>query len=188
MRRIFCILSVILIFCASCTVSEDADRLAYQNEKLYIEADVTLNDEYFPVTITLEEPEYDENGRMYARNGVLSIGENSILSGIVFEFQGGKVYVSSGEMKIPIEDEEMISGISDIISLFCISDDFYYSSEKLTVDKLKCENVVFIDGDNRVEVMIDLSCNLPKMITAAVNGRNIAANIGYIKAEAAGTK
>ncbi len=188
MRRIFCILAVILIFSAACGISEEADRLAYQNQKLYIEADVTLNDEYFPITMTLEAPEYDEEGRMYARNGVLSIGENSIISGIGFEFQGGKAYVSSGELKIPIEDEEMISGISDIISLFCISNDFYYSAEKLTVDKMKCENVVFIDGDNRVEVLIDLNCNLPKAITAEVNGRNIAADIGFIKAESVGTE
>ncbi len=183
MRRIFCILTGILIFLVGCSVSEEADRLAYQNQKLYIEADVTLNDEYFPITMTLEAPKFDEQGRMYARDGVLSIGENSIISGIGFEFQGGKVYVSSGALRIPIEDEEMVSGISDIISLFCISDDFYYSSEKLTVDKLKCENVVFTDGDNRVEVMIDLSCNLPKSVTAAVNGRNIAADIRFIKAE-----
>ena len=183
MRRIFCIFAVVLMFFAGCTVSEDTDRLAYQNQKLYIEADVTLNDEYFPITMTLEAPEYDEEGRMYARKAVLSVGDNSIISGVSFEFSGGKVYVSSGELRIPIEDEDMVSGISDIISLFCISDDFYYSSEKLTVDKLKCENIVFIDGDNRVEVMLDLSCNLPKAITAAVNGRNIAADIGFIKAE-----
>ena len=183
MKRIFCILAVILILATACTVSDGADRLAYQNQKLYIEADITLNDEYFPVTMTLEAPEYDDAGRMYARSGELSIGENSILSGIGFEFQGGKVYVSSGDLKIPIADEDMVSGISDIISLFCISDDFYYSSEKVTVDKLKCENIVFIDGDNRVEVMLDLTCNLPKVITAAVNGRNIAADIGFIRAE-----
>lgn len=183
MWRILCIFAAVLMFFTACGIDEATDKLEYQDHKLYIEADFTLDDEHFPVTMTLEAAQYDEDGRMYARDAVLSIGENSIISGVSFEYKGGKVYVSSGDLKIPIEEEAMISGVGDIISLFCISDDYYYSSEKLTVDKVKCENLVFIDGDNRVEVLIDLNCNLPKAITATVGERKIAADISYIKSE-----
>ncbi len=183
MRQGLFIFATVMIILTACGIAEETDKLEYQNHKLYIEADLTLDDEYFPITMTLEAAEYDDEGRMYARDAVLSIGENSIISGVSFEYKGGKVYISSGDLKIPMEDEAMISGIGDIISLFCISEDYYYSSEKLTVDKLKCENLVFIDGDNRVEVLIDLSCDLPKSIVATVGEKHIAADIGYIKSE-----
>ncbi len=183
MRRILFIFAAVMIFFTACGVGEATDRLEYQDKKLYVEADFTIDDEHFPITMTLEAARYDEDGRMYARDALLSIGENSIISGVGFEYKSGKVYISSGDLKIPIEDEAMISGIGDIISLFCISEDYYYSSETLTVDKLKCENLVFIDGDNRVEVLIDLSCDLPKSITATLGERIIAADISYIKAE-----
>ncbi|MBQ8249193.1 MAG: hypothetical protein IJY93_04830 [Clostridia bacterium] len=183
MRRVLFIFAAVMIIFTACGIDRTTDRLEYQDNKLYIEADFTLDDEHFPITMTLEAAEYDEEGRMYARDAVLSIGENSIISGVSFEYKSGKVYISSGDLKIPMEDEAMISGVGDIISLFCISEDYYYSSEKLTVDKLKCENLVFIDGDNRVEVLVDLSCDLPKSIVATVGERHIAADISYIKAE-----
>ena len=120
---------------------------------------------------------------MLARNAVLTLGENSIISGVSFEVIGDEVYICSGVLKIPISDETVISGISDIISLFCISGEHYHSSESITDGGLKCERTVYINGDNRVEVTLDLSCMLPTEIIAEINGRTIAANISYITAE-----
>ena len=175
-------LSLALIF-TSCAGAQTADRLGYQNSKLYVEATFTLDDEQIPVTLTLEAPEYDESGRMLARDAVLTFGENSIISGVSFEFTGGEVYVSSGVLKIPISDEAVISGVCDIISLFCISGEHYHSSERVSDGGLKCERALYVNGDNRVEVTLDLSCMLPTDISAEINGRTIAADISYITAE-----
>lgn len=180
------LITVIMIFSlllTSCGGESERDRLAYQNAKLRVEAAFTLDGEAVPAKLILEAPEYDETGRMLARDAVLTLGENSIISGVSFEFSHGEVYVSSGVLKIPIEDDSVIDGISDIISLFCISDDCYYSSEETTVGGIECERAVYIDGDNRVEVILDLSCMLPISISATIDGRELAAEIKLIKAE-----
>lgn len=183
MRRVLTILIIIIMSLTACSGGTAVDRLAYQDRRLYIEAVFTIDEESFPIKLTLEAPEYDDTGRMLARDARLIIDENSIISGVGFEVSGGAVYISSGELKIPINDEEMISGIEDIISLFCISDECYYSSEKVMIEKLECEHAVYIDGNNRVEILIDLTCALPKNITAVIDNRRIAADISMIKAE-----
>lgn len=177
------ILTALTILLASCAKGSEVDRLAYQDMSLQINAVFTLGDETVPATLMLEAPEYDENGRMLARDAVLTLGENSIISGVSFEFVGGEVYVSSGVLKIPIEDETLIEGISNIISLFCISKEHYYSSETVKLDGLECERVVYINGDNRVEVTLDLTCMLPTDIVAVIDGRTISADISMIRAE-----
>lgn len=174
--------SVILIL-TSCGGESQRDRLAYQDARLEIEAVFTLDGEKIPARLTLEAPEYDESGRMLARSGVLTPSENSIISGVSFEFTQGEVSISSGAMKIPMEDGGAVGGIYDIVSLFCINGEHYYSAEKTTVCGLSCERAVYIDGDDRVEVLLDLSCMLPAYITATVDGRELAADIKLIKAE-----
>ncbi len=176
------LLTATLLF-TSCGGESQRDRLAYQDAQLEIDAVFTLDGEEIPAKLILEAPEYDESGRMLARDAVLTLGENSIISGVSFEFTQGEVYVSSGMLKIPIEDENLIGGVSDIISLFCISEDCYYSAEKTTVGGLSCERAVYIDGDDRVEVLFDLSCMLPISIKANVGGRELSAEIKLIKAQ-----
>ena len=184
MRRVFLILKVILmILTSSCGGGAAKERLAYQNSPLYVEGKFTLGQSSFDAKLTLEPPEYDENGRMLAREAMLSFGDEGILSGISFEFIDGDAYVCAEDMRIPIADKQTVSGISDIISLFCISQEFYYQSEKLEINKLECERDVYVNGEDRVEVIIDLSCELPISITATVGGRSIAVDISLIKAE-----
>ena len=178
-----CVTLMLTLFFSSCTTGEDLDRLGYQDEKLYIEAVFTVDDESIPALIDIAKAEYDEGGLMLARDATLTFGENSIISGVSFEFSAGKVYVSSGELKIPIEDESVVSGISDMISLFCISEDYYHSSEKIKVSGLSCERSVYVNGENSVEVTLDLSCMLPTDIVAIIDGRTISAHISMIKTE-----
>lgn len=183
MRYSVIVLVLSLLFAvASCAAEDNRDRLAYQERELHIEAVFSVDGEEVPATLTLKAPEYDELGRMLARDAVLTFGEGSIISGVSFEFSGGYAYVSTGNMKIPIENEETVKGISDIISLFCISKEFYYSSESVTDGGIECERLVYINGDDRVEVTVDLSCMLPTSISAYVDGREIFAKIKMIKA------
>ncbi len=178
-----CVTLMLTLFFTSCATNDDVDRLAYQDGKMHIEAVFTIGDENIPAVIDIAKAEYDEGGAMLARNASLTFGENSIISGVSFEFSAGKVYVSSGELKIPIEDASVVSGISDMISLFCISEDYYYSSEKTKVGGLSCERSVYVNGDNSVEVTLDLSCMLPTDIVASIDGRMISAHINMIKTE-----
>ena len=183
MRYSIILLVLLFLFSAvSCTAKETRDRLAYQERELHIEAVFSVDGEEVPTSLTLKAPEYDESGRMLARDAALTFGEGSIISGVSFEFSGGCAYVSTGAMKIPIENEEMLKGISDMISLFCISGDCYYSSESVTEGGIECERSVYINGDDRVEVTVDLSCMLPTYISANVGGREISARIKMIKA------
>ncbi len=180
---IACVMLALTLLFTSCTNAERGDRLAYQSSKLYVEATFTLDGEVMPVTLTLEAPEYDDDGRMLARDATLTLGENSIISGVKFEIVGGEVYVSSGTLKIPIADAAVVSGVSDIISLFCISGEYYHSSENTKIGGVKCERAVYVNGDNKVEVTLDTTCMLPTDIVAEISGRTIAADISYIKAE-----
>ncbi len=183
MRYSTIVLVLSLLFAvASCAAEDTRDRLAYQECELHIEAVFSVDGEEVPATLTLKAPEYDESGRMLARDAMLTFGEGSIISGVGFEFSGGCAYVSSGDMKIPIENEDMVKGISDMISLFCISKEFYYSSEQVTEGGIDCERLVYINGDDKVEVTVDLSCMLPTSILANVGGREISAKIKMIKA------
>ncbi len=180
---IACVMLALALFLPSCEGMQSGDRLAYQSSKLYVEATFTLDNEEIPVTLTLEAPEHDENGRMLARDAVLTLGENSIISGVKFEITDGALYISSGTLKIPITDDSAVSGVSDIISLFCISGEHYHSSEHVKVGGIKCERALYVNGENRVEVTLDTSCMLPTDIVAEIDGHVIAADISYIKTE-----
>ncbi len=177
---VFCVLT---LFFTSCNTSQSTDRLAYQNLNLRVEGVFTINEEEMPLKLTLAAPEYDENGRMLARDATLILGENSIISGVCFEITDGEIYISSGALKIPINDEAAVSGISDIISLFCISSEHYHSSERVKENGLKCERAMYVNGDNRVFVTVDTTTMLPTDIVAELDERVISADISYIKAE-----
>lgn len=177
------VLCALTLFFTACSTSHSTDRLAYQNSTLSVEGIFTINEEEIPIKIKLSAPEYDENGRMLARDATLTLGENSIISGVCFEITDGEIYISSGALKIPIKDEAAVSGISDIISLFCISGEHYHSSESVRKNGLKCERAMYVNGDNRVFVTVDTTTMLPTDIVAELGTRIIAADISYIKAE-----
>lgn len=178
---IFALALTVMLY--SCSGVAERDRLAYQDGHLYVEADFIVDGEPVTASLDIEATEYDGEGRMLSRDTILTLGENSIISGVSFIFTGGEAYVSSGELKIPIKDDGVISGITDIISLFCISPDSYYSSEMVTEGGLECERCVYINGENRVEVLLDLSCELPVSINAVIDGRELSADIKLIKVE-----
>ncbi len=168
---------------SSCTYRENYDRLAYQDTKLYVEGEFSIGGEQAEAALTLEAPEYDTDGRMLARNAVLTFGENSIISGVSFEFNMGEVYVSTGNLRIPISDTDAVSGIGDIISLFCISEDSFYSSEKVKRDGVVCDKAVYVNGENRVEIILDTERGLPTDISALIDGRRLACDIKTIRSE-----
>ena len=186
-RLILFILPVLLI--VSCGGGEKRELLGYQEAALHIEADFTVGEECFPATVELEPPEYDPNGRMLARSARVTLSGNSIISGVSFEFEGGCAYVVSGVLKIPVEDEELLSGITDILSLFCISPDSFYESDASEYAGKECTRAVYTAGasedgaGNRVEVYIDDATGLPMRIEASLGDRTISADISDIKAE-----
>ena len=183
MRYLVVLILAFSLMLTSCSEVNGQERLAYQQSKLYVEAEFTFGDESIQAILELEAPEFDSDGRMLARNAVLSFSENSIISGVGFVYSGGDVYVTTGDLKIPIDNSRTTTGISEMISLFCISEDSYYSSERVTKDGIALERSVYINGDNRVEVTIDPECELPTDIYAVIDGRELSCDIKLIKAE-----
>ncbi len=182
MRKVL-LLILPFVFLLGCADAAIADRLAYQDARLYIDATFTLDGAEFPAILELEAAEYDESGRMLARDALLTLSENSIISGVKFEMSGGEAYVSSGVLKIPLADEAVIEGICDIVSLFCISEDSYYSSQAESRGGVECERAVYVSGENRVEVLLDKSTALPLEIIASIDGRTLAASIRELRTE-----
>lgn len=189
MKRIAMLLALITLFCVSCGAKEKTDFLGYQKSGLYIDALFTIDDESFPAIIELKAPEYDESERMLARSARLTLEGNSIISGVSFEFDSGTAYVVSGLLKIPVEDDELISGIADILSLFCISPDSFYESNNTELDGIACTHTVYTEGatemssGNRVDVYIDGKNGLPLKIDATIGDKKISADINEIKTE-----
>lgn len=176
------LLSLLFLF-TSCAAEDDVSKLAYQESRLSVEAEFSIGGESVNASLTLEAPSYDENGRMLARDAVIIFCEDSILSGLGFEITNGYVFIISDDLRIPIERRDAVSGIFDIISLFCISESSYYSSERFSENGIECERAVYISGDNRIEVVLDLGCGLPTDITALIDGKELSADIKLIRAE-----
>ncbi len=179
--RYFAVIILIIVTLTACARVDSYDRLEYQEKELYVKGEFTVDGDSFPAELTLAAPEYDESGKMLVRQGKLIFSEGSMIEGIGFEFTGGEMYIFSGSLKIPMEEEAVIEGISSVISLFCISEDSYHSSEREAVDGISCERAVYVGGDNRVEVVIDLSTFLPISIIAHADGREIGVEIGDMK-------
>lgn len=182
MRYLIVVLSVLLLFSACGGVS-DVDRLGYQKNGLYVEGEFTVGEDSFPAELTLTAPGYDNSGRMLAREGTLIFGKGSVIEGVGFEFSGKDIYIFSESMKIPLENETAVAGISRIISLFCISEGSYHSAERVKSDGTSYERAVYTDGENRVEVTIDLSTMLPVTIIAEADGCEIGVKIREIRGE-----
>ena len=180
--RYFCLVFSLLFLLTSCG-EIPPDRLAYQEKRLTVTADFTVNGETVSSTLTLEPPAYDEDGRMLARDALFVIGENSIISGVTFEIAGGKLYVSSGVLRIPLEDETSVGGICDILSLFCISPESFHHAEATELDGKACEAAYYADGANTVTVLLDRQTTLPMRIDAVIDGRELSAVIREITAE-----
>jgi len=175
------ILSLMLVL-PSCGKAHDTDKLAYQELALSMVAEFIFDGDTQPLIIELDAPTYDESGAMLARDARITVGEDSILSGVGFEIVSGEYYIKAGELRVPITDEETVSGIADIISLFCIDRSCYYSSQSCG-DHTECELSVYKSGDNSVEVHTGNGDGMPIKIAAKIDGRELVADIKSVHAK-----
>lgn len=179
---IFIIIGMALSACGG----EKRELLSYQEEALEIEGVFSVGGKETRARISLDAPEYDEEGRMLARSARVVI-EESIVSGVSFEFSGGRAYVVSGALKIPVEDEEMVRGVTEILSLFSIRPESFCGSERREIDGESFIEATYSEGadsdtaGNRVVVLFDSDTYMPVRITASVARAEISAEISSIR-------
>lgn len=179
---IFVVIGILLSACGG----EKRELLSYQEEALEIEGVFSVDGKETRARISLEAPEYDEEGRMLARSARVVI-EESIVSGVSFEFSGGRAYVVSGALKIPVEDEEMVRGVTEILSLFSIRPESFCGSERREIDGEDFIEATYSEGadpdtsGNRVVVLLDADTYMPVRITASVAQAEISAEISSIR-------
>lgn len=179
---VFMVVGILLSACGG----EKRELLSYQEEALEIEGVFSVDGKETRARISLEAPEYDEEGRMLARSARVVI-EESIVSGVSFEFSGGRAYVVSGALKIPVEDEEMVRGVTEILSLFSIRPESFCGSERREIDGEDFIEATYSEGadpdtaGNRVVVLFDSDTYMPVRITASVAETEITAEISSIR-------
>ena len=179
---LFMVVGILLSACGG----EKRELLSYQEEALEIEGVFSVDGKETRARISLEAPEYDEEGRMLARSARVVI-EESIVSGVSFEFSGGRAYVVSGALKIPVEDEEMVRGVTEILSLFSIRPESFCGSERREIDGEDFIEAAYSEGadpdtsGNRVVVLLDADTYMPVRITASVAQAEISAEISSIR-------
>ncbi len=179
---LFMVVGILLSACGG----EKRELLSYQEEALEIEGVFSVDGRQTRARISLEAPEYDEEGRMLARSARVVI-EESIVSGVSFEFSGGRAYVVSGALKIPVEDEEMVRGVTEILSLFSIRPESFCGSERREIDGEDFIEATYSEGadpdtsGNRVVVLLDADTYMPVRITASVAQAEITAEISSIR-------
>ena len=179
---LFMVVGILLSACGG----EKRELLSYQEEALEIEGVFLVDGRQTRARISLEAPEYDEEGRMLARSARVVI-EESIVSGVSFEFSGGRAYVVSGALKIPVEDEEMVRGVTEILSLFSIRPESFCGSERREIDGEDFIEATYSEGadpdtsGNRVVVLLDADTYMPVRITASVAQAEISAEISSIR-------
>lgn len=179
---LFMVVGILLSACGG----EKRELLSYQEEALEIEGVFSVDGKETRARISLEAPEYDEEGRMLARSARVVI-EESIVSGVSFEFSGGRAYVVSGALKIPVEDEEMVRGVTEILSLFSIRPESFCGSERREIDGEDFIETTYSEGadpdtsGNRVVVLLDADTYMPVRITASVAQAEISAEISSIR-------
>lgn len=179
---IFVVVGILLSACGG----EKRELLSYQEEALEIEGVFSVDGKETRARISLEAPEYDGEGRMLARSARVVI-EESIVSGVSFEFSGGRAYVVSGALKIPVEDEEMVRGVTEILSLFSIRPESFCGSERREIDGEDFIEATYSEGadpdtsGNRVVVLLDADTYMPVRITASVSQSEISAEISSIR-------
>lgn len=179
---LFMVVGILLSACGG----EKRELLSYQEEALEIEGVFSVDGRQTRARISLEAPEYDEEGRMLARSARVVI-EESIVSGVSFEFSGGRAYVVSGALKIPVEDEEMVRGVTEILSLFSIRPESFCGSERREIDGEYFIEATYSEGadpdtpGNRVVVLFDSDTYMPVRITASIAETEITAEISSIR-------
>ena len=179
---LFMVVGILLSACGG----EKRELLSYQEEALEIEGVFSVDGKETRARISLEAPEYDEEGRMLARSARVVI-EESIVSGVSFEFSGGRAYVVSGALKIPVEDDEMVRGVTEILSLFSIRPESFCGSERREIDGEDFIEATYSEGadpdtaGNRVVVLLDADTYMPVRITASVAQAEISAEISSIR-------
>lgn len=183
MRYLFTLILSACIMLTSCAGSNRRISLDYQNSRLYVEGTFSSGNGALFVALTLEAPEFDENGRMLARDAKVEFGEDSIIAGLGFEISAGDAFVTSDDMKMPLHSADCVPGIFDVISLFCILDDSYYKSESVTDEGLSYLNIEYRNGENSAAVLMDTETCLPKRITANIEGRELSYDISLIRSE-----
>lgn len=181
--RYFAVIMIIILTLTACTGEKSFERLEYQEKGLYVLGEFNIDGDTFPAELTLTAPGYDAEGKMLKREGKLIFSKGCVIEGVGFEFSGGEMYIFSGGLKIPIEEETVIEGISSVISLFCISPGSYHSSRKETIDGISCERIAYTDNGNRVEVLLDLDSLYPISISAKVGERELSVKIKEIRSE-----
>ncbi|MDD7302559.1 MAG: hypothetical protein PUG87_11525 [Eubacteriales bacterium] len=179
---LFMVVGILLSACGG----EKRELLSYQEEALEIEGVFSVDGKETRARISLEAPEYDGEGRMLARRARVVIEESSV-SGGAFEFSGGRAYVVSGALKIPVEDEEMVRGVTEILSLFSIRPESFCGSERREIDGEDFIEATYSEGadpdtaGNRVVVLLDADTYMPVRITASVAQAEISAEISSIR-------
>lgn len=179
---LFMVVGILLSACGG----EKRELLSYQEEALEIEGVFSVDGKETRARISLDAPEYDEEGRMLARSARVVI-EESIVSGVSFEFSGGRAYVVSGALKIPVKDEEMVRGVTEILSLFSIRPESFCGSERREIDGEDFIEATYSEGadpdtsGNRVVVLLDADTYMPVRITASVAQAEISAEISSIR-------
>lgn len=179
---LFMVVGILLSACGG----EKRELISYQEEALEIEGVFSVDGKETRARISLEAPEYDGEGRMLARSARVVI-EESIVSGVSFEFSGGRAYVVSGALKIPVEDEEMVRGVTEILSLFSIRPESFCGSERREIDGEDFIEATYSEGadpdtaGNRVVVLLDADTYMPVRITASVSQSEITAEISSIR-------
>ncbi len=169
-------LLIVLLFTVSCASVPRQPELSYQKNALHIEGDFTFDGMEMPLVIDIEAADLGADGRMLSRDAAVTVGEGSVLEGVRFELADGKLYVSSGELRIPLEDTASAERITDILSLFSVREECYHSAEE-------SENghaVSYRDGGNSVTVTLSHD-GMPTKITASADGHIISADIGSIE-------
>lgn len=161
------IFAAAVILTSSCTnTPKGGNLLEYQDCKLDIIGNFTVGDESFRASLCLEGTEYDGNGRMMSRDAKLTILDNSIISGVSIEIIDGKGYISAGEIRIPVDSDELLSGVNKVVSLFCISADCYHHTENSERNGVSCFVAYYRKDSSEVRVYIDSDRLLPVFIEA----------------------
>ena len=159
-------LAALLLF-ISCTETT-TDWLGYQSSSFTVRADVTAGELKLPVCIESALSGSEEETRCVK----LTISDG-VISGVGFEFSGESVCLVSGEMRIPVADPELISGIRDVISLFSIDKNGFCGSAETGEGTL----VTYSEDNGAKKYEVIVSDSLPKRITATLGERVIIADI-----------
>ena len=155
MKKMLLLIPLLLVSCGT----EPVDPLGYQDQAF--SARVTFSgDEEFRAIVSMTPV---ANGREFS----LTLNDG-LLSGVTF-YIGENDYLEKDGMRIPIARQD---GIDEMIGMFDISTDDFYSSEETP------DGGVFVyTTDDGAKYEVTIVDSLPKRIIATLDGRTIIAEI-----------